>query len=129
MSTMIQAYFKTEDKAYQNEIELKKYDIDFVEVAPLNEKVPETKNFLVPIGAGMSTSGGPGYANHSGAFPAGRAAVGRMAYSDLIKEGSDGTEIEGDYFKYTLEAKVSDQDVEKAIQALRENEGHVAVVE
>lgn len=49
MSTLIQAYFKTEDKAYQNELELKKYDIDYVEVAPLKENLSGKTTLMLPI--------------------------------------------------------------------------------
>lgn len=119
MSTMIQAYFNTEDKAYQSEIELKKYDIDFVEIAPLKEQLAGNTNLIPPIAfTGMGT--GATQAHRPGGPIPGRYIL----YKDLVTDGADGTSL-----NYTLEAKVKDEDAEKIIEAIRKNEGHVAVAE
>jgi hypothetical protein len=119
MSTVVQAFFKNEDKAYQNKIKLEKYDIEVMEYGPVKGDLKEGRRFILPV-AGTAA---PYSGNH------GAQGVAAGAFGILVsKKGdqTDGEAIDPKHMQYTLSVKVEDNKAEEIIDLLKNNDGYIA---
>lgn len=140
MSKQIQAYFRTEDEAEGARTSLMAYSTENLEVGQLQEAVGRA-NILVPL-VPWNTGGVGGVTTGTGAVGGVAAApgalVGTRITSDLDRsedvpttdndkwvDPETFTDTDFSELKYVLSAKVSDEDYEDIVRALRSNNAFV----
>lgn len=136
MSKQLQAYFRTEDEAEGARTTLLTYKTEQLEVSPLMDPMNRGANILVPIIPWNGTAAGAGNAGASAGSAGGTgipaAVVGARADEDGAPDRNDDwvdnpdiKDTDFDDLKYTLTAKVRDEDYEEIIRKLRANNAFV----
>lgn len=129
MSKQLQAYFRTEDEAEGARTTLLTYKTEHLEVSPLMDSLNRGTNILVPIIPWNGTAAGAGNAGASPGSAGGTglpaAVVGAPDRNDDWVDNPDINDADFDDLKYTLTAKVRDEDYEEIIRKLRANNAFV----
>ncbi|OBZ19234.1 hypothetical protein A8L34_06855 [Bacillus sp. FJAT-27264] len=140
MARRIQAYFKTEDDALGAKTALIAYNVEGLEVWPLNDRLGQDSRFLlpvIPLGNSALAAGGFSTSGTSGAPGAGAALVASTGIPESVEdvesrgiEGNTGEEGElsdeelGE-LRYIMELKVDEDRYNEVIQILRGKQAYV----
>ncbi|MFF2910513.1 hypothetical protein [Paenibacillus sp. NPDC057934] len=140
MARRIQAYFKTEDDALGAKTALIAYNVEGLEVWPLNDRLGQDLRFLlpvIPLGNSALAAGGFSTSGTSGAPGAGAALVASTGIPESVDdvesrgfEGSTGEEakLSGEELgelRYIMELKVDEARYNEVIQILRSKQAYV----
>ncbi|WP_438434513.1 hypothetical protein [Gorillibacterium sp. sgz500922] len=145
MSKKIQAYFPTENDALSANTRIQTYGAEYLEVSELPDPIGTGTRLLVPIAAGLPTSGTPGSATgYAGGTPGSTTNTGGAAATYVALNDNDGfgtsdnlrrgDSVDSDYYdgdrshlRYVMAATVKDQVYADVVEAIRRNGGYVEV--
>ncbi|MFC3745362.1 hypothetical protein [Paenibacillus sp. GCM10012306] len=140
MARRIQAYFKTEDDALGAKTALIAYNVEGLEVWPLDDRPGQDRRFLlpvIPLGNSALAAGGFSISGTSGAPGAGAALVASTGIPETVDDaesrglsgnaGEDNelSDEELGELRYIMELKVEEDRYNEVIQILRGKQAYV----